>query len=469
MLPPRRLLALAAVLCTAALPLPGAAATDTEALVAQLKSLAERVERLEAQNTQLRAALESERISDTEPELATRLKALEAQQQALQGPAGKVAGALEGIQVEASLTGLVQGAGRSALANGAGGRDRANYRGDVAVTLPGGEFASGTGKVFVHARFGQGDGLALRSTYTGTANSTAFRLGDGAPDDAQIALAQAWYQLEVPVGDGGALGKASVTVGKIDPFLFFDQNAIADDETRRFTNNVFVHNPLLDSGGDLGADRYGFTPGAIAAYEDASDKAMPWGASLGVFGAGAGANFSASGGKPLVIVQAWVSPRIHALPGTYRVYAWSNARATAFDGQGERHHGVGLSIDQRVSETLTLFGRYGHQGSGRTLFADSLTLGGELDGSAWRRGADGLGLALGLLRTSSAFAHASAADTARYGYAARGAERIAELYYRIHLNGQVEITPSLQHIARPAAHPDAKGITLVGLRARVGF
>lgn len=76
---------------------------------------------------------------------------------------------------------------------------------------------------------------------------------------------------------------------------------------------------------------------------------------------------------------------------------------------------------------------------------------------------------MGLLRTSSAFARASAADTAPYGYAARGAERIAELYYRIHLNGQVEITPSLQHIARPAAHPDAKGITLVGLRARVGF
>ena len=90
--------------------------------------------------------------------------------------------------------------------------------------------------------------------------------------------------------------------------MFFDQNSIADDETRHFVNNVFVHNPLLDSGGDAGVDRYGFSPGAIAAYEDASDKAMAWGASLGVFGAGNGANFSASSGKPFVIAQAWVSP-----------------------------------------------------------------------------------------------------------------------------------------------------------------
>ncbi len=48
---------------------------------------------------------------------------------------------------------------------------------------------------------------------------------------------------------------------------------------------------------------------------------MAWGASLGVFGAGNGANFSASSGKPFVIAQAWVSPRINALPGTYRAYA----------------------------------------------------------------------------------------------------------------------------------------------------
>ena len=318
----RTALALAAALCAGAVPLTATAATatDTEALLVQIKALAERVERLEAQNTQLRSALDSDRLSENEPELATRLKAMEAQQQALQAPASRLVEALGGISVEGSLTGMVQQARRRDLDDPDGGRSRANYRGDVAVTLPGGDFgARNKGTIFVHARFGQGEGLALRPTYTGTVNSTAFAGRD--PDDTQFTLAQAWYQLDLPLGGANSARKASFTLGKIDPFVFFDQNRIADDETRHFVNNAFVHNPLLDSGGDAGVDRYGFSHGAIAAYEDASDKAMAWGASLGVFGAGNGANFSASSGKPFVIAQAWVSPRINALPGTYRAYA----------------------------------------------------------------------------------------------------------------------------------------------------
>ena len=463
----RTALALAAALCAAALPLTAAAATDTEALLVQLKALAERVERLEAHNTQLRSALESDRLSEHEPALATRLKAIEVQQQALQTPTRKLLEALDGVSVEASLTGMVQQARRRDLDDPSAGRERANYRGDVAATLPGGEFAVSKGTLFVHARFGQGDGLALRPTYTGTANSTIFAGSD--PDDTQFTLAQAWYQLDMPLGAANSARKARFTVGKIDPFMFFDQNSIADDETRHFANNAFVHNPLLDSGGDLSADRYGFGPGAIAAYEDSSDKALPWGASVGIFGAGNGANFSASSGKPLVLAQAWVAPRINRLPGTYRAYAWSNARARDFDDQPARHSGLGVSIDQRVTDSLTLFGRYGQQTSGQVRFGRALTVGGELDGSAWGRGADGLGMAVGMLRTSSRFAAASAADIDRYGYGARGAERIGELYYRIRLNSHVEITPSLQYIGQPAADPDAKGIAVVGLRAKVGF
>ncbi len=460
-------LAWAAVLCAGTAPLAAHAATDTEALLVQIKALAERVERLEAQNTQLRSALDSDRISANEPELVTRLKAVEAQQQALQAPASALVEALDGTSVEGSLTGMVQQARRRDLDDPTSGRSRANYRGDVAVTLPGGSFGGSTGKLFVHARFGQGEGLALRPAYTGTVNSTTFAGSD--PDDTQFTLAQAWYQLDMPLGGAGSARKASFTLGKIDPFVFFDQNRIADDETRHFVNNAFVHNPLLDSGGDAGVDRYGFSPGAIAAYEDASDKALAWGASLGVFGAGNGAHFSASSGKPFVIAQAWVSPRINALPGTYRAYAWSNARATDFDGSDARHSGFGLSADQRVADSLALFARYGHQASGSVRFSRALTVGGELDGSAWGRGADGLGMAVGLLRTSGRFAAASAADTVAYGHGARGAERIGEMYYRIHLNDHVEITPSLQYIGRPAADPHAKAIAVVGLRARVGF
>ncbi|MBK7719967.1 MAG: hypothetical protein IPJ36_14880 [Simplicispira sp.] len=181
----------------------------------------------------------------------------------------------------------------------------------MAVTLPGGDFGANKGKVFVHARFGQGDGLALRPTYTGTANSSTFSGTD--PDDAQFTLAQAWYQLDVPLSQRGA-HKAAFTVGKIDPFGFFDQNAIADDETRHFANKVFVHNPLLDSGGDIGADRFGFSPGAKAAYENSSDKSLPGVRRWACLARAMGPTSAPAPAKPFVLAQAWISPRINQLP-----------------------------------------------------------------------------------------------------------------------------------------------------------
>lgn len=370
------------------------------------------------------------------------------------------------MEIQASLTALVQQAQRSALDDPTAARHRTNYRGDVTVSLPGGRWGANRGKVFVHARLGLGEGVALRPTYTCTANSTTFT--GHHPDDIQIALAQAWYQLDMPLGNAGA-HKAVVTLGKIDPFGFFDQNAVADDETRGFVNNVFVHNPLLDSGGDLGADRFGFSPGVMAAYENESNPSTPWGVSVGLFGSGNGSNFSSHRGQRFVMAQAWASTQIQSQPGTYRAYVWRNPRGTNFDGSEAAHSGWGLSVDQHVSGALTLFARYGHQTAGRVMFDNALTLGGELGGANWGRENDGLGFAWGLLRTSGHYASASAADTATYGYAARGSEQIAEVYYRLQLNDHVEIIPSIQHIARPAANPGTSGMTVLGLRVRVGF
>lgn len=497
----RSALACAAALAVCALPLGASAANSNMALQAQMQALLERIERLEAKNSELRSALAApalhqrieqlevrqqqaesalatERISENEPELVTRLKAVEFQQASMQKPVQKIS-ALDGILVNASLTGMVQQARRESLAAGDTGHSRSNYRGDLALALPGGELGQSTGSIFVHARFGQGEGLALRPTYTASGNSTAFQVHSADSADAQPIVAQAWYQLSTPLGGNGmkqnSRETARLTFGKIDPFVFFDQNSIADDETRRFANNVFVHNPLLDSGGDAGVDPYGFTPGAIAAYENASDKSAPWGLSLGIFGAGNAASFNASPGKPFVIAQAWLAPRINALPGNYRVYAWSNARASQFDGRAARHSGFGASLDQRVTEALTLFGRYGQQTSGLVRFDRATTAGGELGGGAWGRGADGVGLALGWLRTSRAFGAASAALDADgdgipdYGYGARGGERVAELYYRYRVNNHLEITPDLQWIGRPGGDPGAKAVKLFALRARVGF
>ena len=269
----QRMLAVAAVCAAVALP---AQAADLAQMQALMEQLAARVEVLEKRNAELENALTTERLSEREPEIATRLKALEARTQAMDAPVKRME-ALDGIKVEGSITGVAQSADAGATASGQR-ETRANYRGDVEVTLPGGEWGDITGTAFAHVRFGQGSGVGLRHTYTSTPNSVGFEVGGVVdPDSSFAVLAQGWYQLDIPLPRGrstqAATQRARVTVGKIDMFGFFDGNAIADDETTRFQNNAFVHNPLLDSGGGIGADAYVFAPGAT----NRPPGPTPWG------------------------------------------------------------------------------------------------------------------------------------------------------------------------------------------------
>lgn len=424
-----------------------------------LQSLQERLARLEARNSELERRL-AEPAKLPEP-IAARLEDVETAVMAISkkpDPLEKFAG----VGAGASLTMVAQ----RALSGTATSKDESqfNYRADVEVELPGGSIGNAEGKFFAHFRLGQGGGLAtLNPTLTGAVNSTAFQLS-AAPDDSVALLAQAWYQLDIPVGAAsGNLGRVEVTAGKIDPFVFFDGNNIADDESEGFLNNVFVHNPLLDSGGDAGVDAYGFTPGVRVAYIGDANGSNNWGVSLGLFGAGPGTTFSTSFSKPFAIAQAEYNGKtLGNLHGSYRLYAWNNGRATALDGiTAERHAGWGLSFDQQVSKHLTLFTRYGDSIRGEVGFDRAFTLGGQLAGAAWGREKDRLGLAFGWLKTSDAY------QLANPGFS--GAEKQAELFYAWQLNDSVHIAPSLQWISRPGGDGAAKPISVLGLRAKVAY
>lgn len=445
---------------------PAVAADD--AVLAELKRLAERIEALEKQNKALERALASERISEKEPELATRLKYLEAQVDAVKGPGGKLAEALNGVQVKGSLTAVAQKVGADGTASGSS-ESRTNYRGDLSVAMPLGAMGESEGRFFTHLRLGQGKGVGLRPSYTSTPNTLAFEKAEG-PDDSFAILAQAWYQLKMPLGEYARKEDARehlfITVGKIDPFVFFDQNAIADDESAKFMNNVFVHNPLLDSGGDIGADAHGFQPGAIVKYENGREKGGEWALSLGAFASDSGANFSGSNRASFVIGQIERNTRFNYLPGTWRLYAWLNSRAQNYDGMERRNTGWGLSVDQKVLDDLTLFGRYGRHTSGRVRFDRALTLGAELDGTRWGRAADSVGLAFGDLKTSGDY---HAYSLAVSGYQAGGSEKQSELYYRFKLNAAIELSPNFQWIRKPGGDGVASTIRIVGMRARLGF
>ena len=494
-------LALTIALSTAS---PLAMAQDADrALAEQLRQMAQRLERLEQRNQDLERLVKALQpaVPASGSAAATtaaapgapgapgaasaadtaKFETLEREQRVLSQrlddlsrPSEPLAAADEaGPKIEASVVGVVQHLNRGGAEPGLA-LSRANYRGDVTVELPAGSVGGAQVTAFGQLRFGQGEGVRLRPTYTSTVNSVAFQTAAG-PDDSFAILAQGYLNFEWSLGAGG-LGaqkgdRVEVTAGKLDVFGFFDQNAVAGDEAAQFLNNAFVHNPLLDSGGDIAADAYGFAPGFRVAYTRVGDGGSQWGASLGLFAAGQGANFSGSLGRPLAIAQlSWSPLQINGEPrGNYRVYAWTNGQTTAFDGTSQRHSGVGLSFDQRVGRDWNLFGRAGRRTRGEGNFDSALTLGFEHGGRAWGRGRDALGLAAGWIKTSQAWQDATAADGSLAGYAATGSERIVEVYYRWRLNEHLDLSPDLQLIQRPGGDATGRTVRVFGVRASAGF
>ncbi|OYY95036.1 MAG: hypothetical protein B7Y41_05650 [Hydrogenophilales bacterium 28-61-23] len=444
-----------------------------------LQAMQERLARLEARNAELERHLAEP--APERQELADRVDDVENQVRILKQPR-KLERALDGISASAAMTMVAQ----HAMGGTSTGKHESqlNYRVDVELEIPGDRLGKligvGDSKFFAHFRAGQGNGLGnLNSTLTGTTNSSTFQLSDG--DDSAAILAQAWYQLGIPVSPrSGVLGRFEATVGKIDMFGFFDGNDLADDESEGFLNNVFVHNPLLDSGGDIGADSYGFAPGARLAYIDDINSSRHWTFSLGWFGSSAGASFNGNFSKPFAIAQAEYTGKVLAgRSGNYRLYTWSNGAATAysneFDSTQERHAGWGLSLDQQVTRNLALFSRYGQSSQGQVKFDRAFTFGGQLGGFGWARARDRVGLAFGWLRPSAAFKaiaptlDANADTSPDFGFAPTGAEKQVELFYAWQVNDNLQLTPSLQWIVQPGGDGALKDIAVIGLRAKAAF
>lgn len=458
---------------------PARAASDP-AVEAQLKLLADRLQQLERRNLELEQKVkELSRPAAAAPAAPAATAAAAAPVQPAPYAAAPIGGtdADEGdatersIEVEGSLLAVAQGVNGGGSADGRGA-NRLNYRGDLGVTVPLGSVGAAQASGFAGLRFGQGAGLSLRPTHTATGNSVPFEGGAGS-DETYAIVAQVGAQFTWALGDGGFNDqpgtRAELTLGKLDLFGLFDQNAVAADEGAQFLNNVFVHNPLLDSGGDIAADAYGFAPGLRVAYFNEGEDAT-WGASLGLFGSGDGAAFNGGLGRSLVIGQLEYSPRqINGEPrGTYRLYAWTNGQTTDLTGAAQRHSGYGLSVDQKVGAAWNLFARWGHRTSGDGNFDRALTLGFEHGGRAWGRGNDAVGLAAGWVKTSGAW-RAATADGTLAGYTASGNEQILEAYYRLKLNEHFELSPDFQWIRRPGGDGSAPSIKLYGVRASVGF
>lgn len=398
----------------------------------EIQQLQQRLEQLENLETQRAAKL----ANNPPPSLS---------------PSGsKLEQALEGINLDASFIAVGQKAeGINELP-----QSQLNTRFDLEIELPGGTIGAATGKFFAHLRGGDGDGV--NNGAFATSNATVFG------NNPQPALVQAWYQLNIPFANH----HAEITLGKIDPFEFFDGNNVSDDESEGFLNLAFVHNPLLDAGGDIGVGKYGSSPGMQFAYAHQLNENNQLIASTGVFSVQEGADYNRSFYRPFSIIQLeYAGNAFGGREGNYRLYGWNNAQADDqinldIDGNSlnrEKHRGWGISINQMVTEDITLFARYGHSLDGLVQFDRAFTLGGQIRGALWGRENDRLGFGYGQLKSSSELRAAGLGSES---------EKINELFYALQINEHIQLTPSIQYLFNPAGISERDDVTIYSLRAK---
>jgi len=431
-------------------------------ILRKLETIEQRVRKLEADKAELKRALKKPYISSEEPEVAARLKAVESQVMSYR-QAARTVESLEGISAGGGFTMVAQG--RAGPTRDKDKDSAINYRADATVSLPAGEFGNAKGFIFTHFRMGAGLGLENPDGAFSSLNIASFQRPNSIASDSTVTLAEAWYQFDLPLPVGGnpdlSRDHVEFNIGKMDPFVFFDQNAIVDDETRGFINQSFVHNPLLDTGVDAGLDVFGFTPGVRLAYVNEVDAPITYELSVGVFGAGDNASFKGNLKAPFVIVQAETAQRFFSgLGGHYRLYVWNNGQGVDIDGTVRSHKGIGLSMDQQVGDYISLFGRYGYQIQGNVKFNQTVTGGAEFGGAYWGRSGDALGIALGWLNSSDEFRRVSGAS---------GSEQLAEVFYRYRFNKFIALSSDFQYVRHPGGDKASSGFAAYGLRTQINF
>ena len=243
----------------------------------------------------------------------------------------------------------------------------------------------------------------------------------------ELFLREAWLRTEL-FGQ-----RLALTAGRLDLTNYFDQNALANDESTQFLSDALVNNQML------GLATNG--TGVAAEFDPKNGLRFKFGFQQSNTDA---TNLSDSL-YTLSEVGATVTP--FALPeGNYRM--WFRTDNT---GRDAIRTGVGFSLDQKLTNVVGLFARYGTQ---------------ELDFGRDHFYSAGVGFQNGLI--------ISPQDMWGVGYAQMDlesgeAEKLAEGYYNFHITDRLRLSFHLTWVLdRPDEESDFAYV-LPGIRFQAAF
>ncbi len=250
-------------------------------------------------------------------------------------------------------------------------------------------------------------------------------------------LLTAWYRHEFR-SDTQQIG---VTFGVIDATDYLDNNRYANDEYHQFMNAVMTNGPnVFLPSYDLGA-----------AVEWQFDH---W--SLHAVAMEVGEN---DDGKAYRFYGLQIARGIHSRygEGNYRMILAAGSRDFLHHSGAhtENRHGVLFSFDQQFGAVLGAWARFGWQSDQAAVEHNAIYSAGiELDGAAWGRGVDRLGLGFARLDGGSL-------DIAR--------SWVVEGYYRWQLNTTLSLSADLQYLNDTRKDGRSPRGWIAGLRAVAEF
>jgi hypothetical protein len=323
--------------------------------------------------------------------------------------------------------------------------DGLGYVADLSITFS----PHPAGELYLRVHAGEGDGGDRFLEPAGALFADLNTLNDDHPENDRFRLLEAFYT-HTFLDESYFL-----SVGKTEPLAFMDENAFANDEYRQFVGKAFVNNPVLDSEDEYGPllalgaspfEGWAFTfiyQSSSRPLLDEEDQKSVWDR---VFS------------KTFLAGQATFSPAPGGLEGNYRLYAWTQTYDhPRVEREGvEKGWGIGLSLDQMISEKVGVFARVGYQNREVYEVPWFWSVGANLSGIIPGRELDNLGIGIAGLAANNRLEN-------------DGTELHLESYYRWVISSHMAITPSLQYVRNPLGNRDNDGVFAGMLRAEISF
>jgi len=278
-------------------------------------------------------------------------------------------------------------------------------------------------------------------------------------------LLEAWYKHKFIFTKDISLG---VTLGIIDSTAYIDDNTFANDEVAQFMNDIFVNNTL--------ANLPSYDLGAVAELDisNFSIRGLIMTSKTGYETTEVIGRYWCEGKKEwhdvIADVEKYKEYDYYALQlgykletlmgeGNYRIYGFTtNKRFPKWDGAGdERLQGLGFSADQKLSEIIGVFARFGWQDDkAAAVVHDAVYSGGlNISGNLWGRKNDVIGLG---------YAYLNGADKAEIDNT-----NVIEAYAKFKITEFSDVTFDVQYIKDDMRHNEDRDGVIYGVRLNAYF